>query len=145
VATQAEAPTNNSTVGARVPPAILVVDDEAAVRQLACRVLEDHGYHTLQAGDGSEALELLARAAESVVMVLTDIRMPTVSGIELERMMRARWPSIPVLLMSGETTQEWISQVIRDRALHMLRKPFTVEILLEAVREILEHRDELGA
>jgi DNA-binding NtrC family response regulator len=145
VATQAEAPTNNSTVSARVPPAILVVDDEAAVRQLTCRVLEDHGYHTLQAGDGSEALELLARAAESVVMVLTDIRMPTVSGIELERMMRARWPSIPVLLMSGETTQEWISQVIRDRALHMLRKPFTVEILLEAVREILEHRDELGA
>jgi DNA-binding NtrC family response regulator len=144
VATQAEAPTN-STASARVQPAILVVDDEAAVRQLACRVLEDHGYHTLQAGDGSEALELLARAAESVGMVLTDIRMPTVSGIELERMMRARWPSIPVLLMSGETTQEWISQVLRDRALHMLRKPFTVEILLDAVREILEHRDELGA
>ena len=132
-------------VSARVPPAILVVDDEAAVRQLACRILEDHGYHTLQAGDGSEAVELLARAAESVAMVLTDIRMPTVSGLELERMIGARWPSIPVLLMSGETTQEWITQVVRDRALHMLRKPFTVEILLEAVREILEHRDELGA
>ena len=143
--TQAEGPTNNSTVSARLPPAILVVDDEPGVRQLACRILEDHGYHTLQAGDGSEALELLGRAAESVAMVLTDIRMPSVSGLELERMMRARWPSIPVLLMSGETTQEWITQVIRDRALHMLRKPFTVEVLLDAVREILEHRDELGA
>ena len=132
-------------VSARVPPAILVVDDEAAVRQLACRILEDHGYHTFQAGDGSEALELLARAPDSVSMVLTDIRMPTVSGLELERMIRARWPSIPVLLMSGETTQEWITQVVRDRALHMLRKPFTVEILLEAIRAILEHRDELGA
>jgi two-component system, cell cycle sensor histidine kinase and response regulator CckA len=122
-----------------------VVDDEEGVRSLACRILEDHGHRTLQAGDGSEALELLARGAESIAMVLTDIRMPTVSGLELERMMRARWPSIPVLLMSGETTQEWITQVIRDRALHMLRKPFTGEILLEAVREILEHRNEMGA
>jgi DNA-binding NtrC family response regulator len=145
VATQAEAPTNNSAVSARVPPAILVVDDEAGVRQLACRILEEHGYRTLQAGDGSDALELLTRAADSVVMVLTDIRMPTVSGLELERMMRLRWPSIPVLLMSGETTQEWITQVVRDRALHMLRKPFTAEILLQAVQEILEHRNELGA
>ena len=131
--------------GFRVPPAILVVDDETGVRQLACRILEDHGYPTLQAADGSEALELLARAADSVVMILTDIRMPTVSGLELEQKVRARWPSIPVLLMSGETTQEWITQVVRDRALHMLRKPFTTEILLEAVREILEHRSELGA
>jgi DNA-binding NtrC family response regulator len=145
VAIQAEVPTNNSMASARVPPAILVVDDEVGVRQLACRILEDHGYHTLQAGDGSEALELLARAADSVSMVLTDIRMPTVSGLELEGMMRARWPGIPVLLISGETTQEWITQVVRDRALHMLRKPFTVEILLEAIGEILEHRDELGA
>jgi two-component system cell cycle sensor histidine kinase/response regulator CckA len=145
VATQAEAPTNNSSLSARIPPAILVVDDESAVRQLACRLLEDHGYPTLQAGDGSEALELLGRAADSVAMVLTDIRMPTVSGLELESMMRARWPSIPVLLMSGETTQEWITQVIRDRALHMLRKPFSADALLEAVRELLEQREEMGA
>jgi two-component system, cell cycle sensor histidine kinase and response regulator CckA len=145
VATQAEAPTNNLSLSARVPPAILVVDDESGVRLLACRILEEHGYRTLQAGDGSEALEVLARAPESVAMVLTDIRMPTVGGLELERMMRARWPGIPVMLMSGETTQEWLTQVIRDRALHMLRKPFTAEILVEAVRELLEHRDELGA
>ena len=145
MATQAEAPTNNSVVSVRVAPAILVVDDEPGVRQLACRMLEEHGYRTLQAGDGSDALELLTGAAESVAMVLTDIRMPTVSGLELERMMCARWPGIPVLLMSGETTQEWIAQVVRDRALHMLRKPFTAEILLQAVREILEHRNKLGA
>ena len=122
-----------------------MVDDEEGVRSLACRILEDHGHRTIQAGDGSKALELLARGAESIAMVLTDIRMPTVSGLELESMMRARWPSIPVLLMSGETTQEWITQVIRDRALHMLRKPFTAEILVQAVREILEHRNEMGA
>jgi DNA-binding NtrC family response regulator len=122
-----------------------VVDDEPPVRLLACRVLEDHGYRTLQAGDGSEALELIAGGAESIALVLTDIRMPRVSGLELERMVHARWPHLRVLLMSGETTQEWLTQVVRDRALHMLRKPFTAEILLEAVREMLEHRDELGA
>jgi DNA-binding NtrC family response regulator len=122
-----------------------VVDDEASVRLLACRLLEDHGYRTLQAGDGSEAIELLAAGPESIALVLTDIRMPTVSGLELERMVRARWPHLGVLLMSGETTQEWLTQVVRDRALHMLRKPFTAEILLEAVREMLEHRNEMGA
>jgi DNA-binding NtrC family response regulator len=122
-----------------------VVDDEAPVRLLACRLLEDHGYRTVQAGDGSEAIELLAAGAESIALVLTDIRMPTVSGLELERMVRARWPNLGVLLMSGETTQEWLTQVVRDRALHMLRKPFTAEILLEAVREMLEHRNEMGA
>jgi two-component system cell cycle sensor histidine kinase/response regulator CckA len=143
VAPQAEAPTNNSSLSARLP-AILVVDDEAAVRLLTCRILEDHGYRTLQAGDGSEALDLLASGAESIALVLTDIRMPTVSGLELERMVCARWPSIGVLLMSGETFQEWLTQVIRDRSLHTLRKPFTSENLLDAVREILEHRDELG-
>jgi DNA-binding NtrC family response regulator len=122
-----------------------VVDDEAPVRLLACRLLEDHGYRTVQAGDGSEAIELLAAGAESIALVLTDIRMPTVSGLELERMVRARWPNLGVLLMSGETTQEWITQVVRDRALQMLRKPFTAEVLLEAVREMLEHRNEMGA
>jgi DNA-binding NtrC family response regulator len=122
-----------------------VVDDEAPVRLLACRLLEDHGYRTVQAGDGSEAIELLAAGAESIALVLTDIRMPTVSGLELERMVRARWPRLGVLLMSGETTQEWITQVVRDRALQMLRKPFTAEVLLEAVREMLEHRNEMGA
>jgi DNA-binding NtrC family response regulator len=122
-----------------------VVDDEPPVRLLACRVLEDHGYRTLQAGDGSEALELIASGAESIALVLTDIRMPRVSGLELERMVHARWPHLRVLLMSGETTQEWLTQVVRDRALHMLRKPFTAEILLEAVREMLEHRNEMGA
>jgi DNA-binding NtrC family response regulator len=122
-----------------------VVDDEVPVRLLACRLLEDHGYRTVQAGDGSEAIELLAAGAESIALVLTDIRMPTVSGLELERMVRARWPHLGVLLMSGETTQEWLTQVVRDRALHMLRKPFTAEVLLEAVQEMLEHRDEMGA
>jgi DNA-binding NtrC family response regulator len=122
-----------------------VVDDEASVRLLACRLLEDHGYRTVQAGDGSEAIELLAAGAESIALVLTDIRMPTVSGLELERLVRARWPHLGVLLMSGETTQEWLTQVVRARALHMLRKPFTAEVLLEAVREMLEHRNEIGA
>jgi DNA-binding NtrC family response regulator len=122
-----------------------VVDDEAPVRLLACRLLEDQGYRTIQAGDGSEAIELLAQGDESIMLVLTDIRMPTVSGLELESMMRTRWPHIGVLLMSGETTQEWLTQVVRDRALHMLRKPFTSEMLLDSVREMLEHRKELGA
>ncbi len=122
-----------------------MVDDEAQVRLLACRLLEDHGYRTVQAGDGSDALELLVAGAESIALILTDIRMPTVGGLELEHMVRARWPHIGVLLMSGETTQEWLTQVVRDRALHMLRKPFTAEMLLESVREMLEHRDEMGA
>ncbi len=126
-----------------VPPArvILVVDDEPGVRRLACQLLERDGYGTLEAEDGREALALLSVDASRIALVLTDVRMPHLNGMQLEQAIRDEWPLLPVILMSGEVTREWIARLVRERPLRMLRKPFDAGDLLETVRELLMERE----
>jgi two-component system, NtrC family, C4-dicarboxylate transport response regulator DctD len=119
------------------PVSILVVDDEPGLRRLACQTLERAGYVTLEAEDGAQALRLLEQHARLVALVVSDIRMPQVDGIELEQTCRERWPTLPVLLMSGEVTRDWVVRLVREDALPVLRKPFLGETLLDAVRSIL--------
>jgi two-component system cell cycle sensor histidine kinase/response regulator CckA len=114
---------------------ILVVDDEPGVRRLTSQLLQRHGHKTVEAGDGKEALAVLSAAETPIGLVLTDIRMPNLNGLELERLMRERWPNIPVLLMSGEVTREWVVEVVHDPTVRLLRKPFTAEEVLEAVQD----------
>lgn len=123
---------------ASTPVTILVVEDEPGVRRLAAQLLQRHGYDTLEAADGKEALAVLSAAATPIGMVLTDIRMPNLNGLELERLVREHWPAIPVLLMSGEVTREWLVEAVHDPTVKLLRKPFTAEELLEAVQEMLQ-------
>ena len=126
------------------PITILVVEDEPGVRRLASQLLQRHGYRTVEAGDGKEALAVLFAAEMPIGLVLTDIRMPNLNGLELDRLVRERWPAIPVLLMSGEVTREWVAEVVRDPTVRMLRKPFSGEELLEAVQDTLHASASLG-
>ena len=125
--------------GGVIPSAapILVVDDEPGLRRLACQMLERAGYATLEAEDGAQALRVLDEHAGSVSLVLSDIRMPNLDGIELEQICRERWPTLPVVLMSGEVTRDWVVRLVRQDAHSVLRKPFLAETLLEMVRSIL--------
>jgi DNA-binding NtrC family response regulator len=86
----------------------LVVDDEPGVRRLACQALQRGGYATIEAEDGAEALRILECATPPIGLVLSDIRMPRLDGVQLERTCRERWPGLPVLLMSGEVTRDWV-------------------------------------
>jgi two-component system, cell cycle sensor histidine kinase and response regulator CckA len=133
----------NASSATPTPITILVVEDEPGVRRLASLLLQRHGYMTLEAGDGNEALAVLSATVAPIGLVLTDIRMPNLNGLELERLVRERWPAIPVLLMSGEVTREWVVQVVHDPTVHLLRKPFTAEALLEAVQEMLHSAADL--
>jgi DNA-binding NtrC family response regulator len=117
---------------------ILVVDDEPGLRRLACQTLERAGYATLEAEDGRQALQLLEQQAGRVALVVSDIRMPNLDGIELEQICRERWPALPVVLMSGEVTRDWVVRLVRQDAHQVLRKPFLGDTLLEAVRGILQ-------
>jgi two-component system, cell cycle sensor histidine kinase and response regulator CckA len=126
------------------PVTILVVEDEPGVRRLTSQLLQRHGYGTLEAGDGNEALALLSVGETPIGLVLTDIRMPNLNGLELDRLVRQRWPAIPVLLMSGEVTREWVAEMVGDPTVRMLRKPFSGEELLEAVQETLHASASLG-
>ena len=117
---------------------ILVVDDEPGLRRLACQTLERAGYATVEAEDGVDALRLLEQQAGHIALVVSDIRMPNLGGIELEQVCRERWPMLPVMLMSGEVTRDWVVRLIRTGAHQVLRKPFLGDTLLDAVRSILD-------
>jgi DNA-binding NtrC family response regulator len=120
------------------PICILVVDDEPGVRRLACQALEREGFVTIEAEDGAEALRILEQQPQLIELVLSDIRMPRVDGVQLERTCRERWPALPVVLMSGEVTRDWVVRLVREGTHQVIRKPFQPGTLIHAIRSILE-------
>ena len=80
---------------------VLVVDDESAVRRFAVRVLQREGYEVLEAADGHEALEMIRAGQVTVDLIVSDIVMPRVNGVELMQAVAESHPDVPVVLMSG--------------------------------------------
>ncbi len=115
---------------------ILLVEDEPEVRRLARRVLERHGYRVHEAANGVQALEQFDAMADAVHLVLTDIVMPAMGGIQLRDKLRARGSAVPILFSSGFAQDT--SARLGDTPL--LRKPWTAEQLLHAVRDLLDRR-----
>ncbi len=116
---------------------ILLVDDEAGVRQLAQRILEKAGYTVLDAANGDHATLTYAEHSESIDLVVTDMIMPLCSGPELIRRLRQRNPALRVLFMSGSSEQTDGEQAARDSGSPFVQKPFTATELLARVREAL--------
>lgn len=115
---------------------IIVVDDDAAVRRIASRILSEEGFAVLEASDGDEALQLAEQLGHSIGLVVTDIVMPRVNGIELlEHLSRIR-PALPVVLMSGYTSHELMNRALVAPC-GILRKPFAPEALIDEVRRCL--------
>jgi PAS domain S-box-containing protein len=118
---------------------VLVVEDEALVRDFACRFLQGEGYETVEAGDGQDALELLGADHGSFDLVLSDVVMPRMGGREFaDRLARIR-PGLPVLFMSGYTNDEIMRRGLLEPGAPFLAKPFSPETLSIKVREVLEH------
>ena len=112
---------------------ILVVDDDAAVRETAASMLEDLGYVVIQANGGPEALSVVEQNPDVDLMV-TDIRMPGMSGLELSEIASARRSDLPVILISGY----FVPQKINRR---FLQKPFRFHELDAAIRAELLDRN----
>src|SRR3954463_11260233 len=115
---------------------VLVVDDEEAVRRLACRMLTWTGYQALEASHGREAISTIEQHAGSVHLVLTDIKMPGMNGRELGRQVEQRWPGKPILYMSGFASEVFHGGLLEPGA-PFLAKPFTQEDLASKVRALL--------
>ncbi len=115
---------------------VLVVDDEEPVRRLAVRMLTWTGFRALEAGHGREALATLEQHGGTIHLVLTDIKMPGMSGRELGALVARRWPGKPVLYMSG-----FASEVFQGGLLEpgdpFLAKPFTQDDLAAKIRSLL--------
>ena len=128
--------------GSRAPRGtVLVVEDQAVVRSVVRRILERDGHRVREAGDGQEALDLLTGDAGGVDLVLSDVIMPRMGGVELTRELGRSHPELPVLLMSGHSADER-SEVagLRERA-GFLEKPFEATALTEAVGALLAAGD----
>jgi two-component system, cell cycle sensor histidine kinase and response regulator CckA len=116
---------------------VLVVEDEEGVRELAAEFLRTSGYSVLEAGDGVEAMEVANRFAGSIQVILTDIVMPRMNGKELVKRMKALRPAAKVIFMSGYS--EYFKSP-RDESLSqlpLLQKPFSMNSLVAAVKEVL--------
>jgi PAS domain S-box-containing protein len=100
---------------------ILLVDDDADVRAIAAALLTDAGYDVVEASTGASALDMLERADDTIGLVLADIAMPGINGVEFAAIIRRTWPTLPVLLMTGYAD----SSLLQNCADHeVLRKPF---------------------
>jgi CheY-like chemotaxis protein len=111
---------------------VLVVDDEAVVRQYTSRALRDEGFRVWEAGDGAEARTLLEALGATVIgLVVSDVAMPRMTGDELATELAERWPTVPILLVSGQGGPQTGYQG------GFLRKPYTPEALIAAVAGLL--------
>ena len=114
----------------RLPP-VLVVDDEKNMRLSLKTVLSDERYAVRAVESAEEALELLSR--EEFFMVITDARLGGMSGYEFLAKSRARWPDLPVLMITAYATPKLAVEAIQAGAIDYLAKPFAPEELLHAV------------
>ena len=112
---------------------ILVVDDEAEVRALIREVLTLSGYTVIDTGDPIEARRIAER--QSIQLLLTDVVMPIMNGIELAQRVEATSPSTKVLLMSG-----YVTAAVKTSGRPLLSKPFQTGDLLAAVQQMLDSR-----
>lgn len=117
---------------------ILVIEDEAAVREFVQLVLERHGHRVLAAASGDEAEVLFDRYGDEIDLVLTDIILPGASGPEITLRFLDRRKDLPVLYMSGYTDAELERHGVRSSDRSFLQKPFSIEALLELVHTTLQ-------
>ena len=118
---------------------ILIVDDEKEIREVFKLQLYDSGYHTLEASNGEEAIAIL-RTGDNMInvgVILCDIRMPKVNGIECIDFLRKEAPGIPIVVITGYPDMEMSKNLLEKGVKQYLVKPVTKERLLETVNEMV--------
>ncbi len=117
---------------------ILVVEDEGGIRALVRKILRRQGYQVIEASNGEEALRLLADPANKVDLLLTDVMMPGMNGVELSHQALEQHAGLKVLFVSGYTDESVLEAGQFPAGTAFLQKPFTLGSLLGKVREVLD-------
>jgi len=117
---------------------VLLVEDEAGVRQFSKRILENAGYRVLEAMNGDAAEKLFAEHPDEIDLVVTDVIMPGCGGPELLSRLHVRVPALKSLYMSGYTDQTAANRAGIDRGAPFVQKPFTAAELVRQVRGVLD-------
>ena len=121
------------------PATLLVADDDPGLRESLERTLTREGYHVVLASDGRAALERVQ--AGGVDLIVTDLKMPGLTGLELLRAAKAIMPDVDVILLTAFGTVEEAVQAMKDGAYDFLTKPFRREQLIKLIDKALERRD----
>ncbi|MGO9515442.1 MAG: response regulator [Candidatus Korobacteraceae bacterium] len=118
-------------------PVILLVEDESIVREVTREVLERAGYQVLESDGPGEAIRLAEAHRGRIALLLSDVVMPGMNGIELARLIQERQPRLATVFMSGYASPAVLHPAARDVRSTYIQKPFTVDALLAGVTEAL--------
>jgi two-component system KDP operon response regulator KdpE len=119
------------------PPRVLVIDDEPPIRKLLRMGLSAHGYHVIEATNGKNALELLGKSPDIIIL---DLGLPDIQGHELLRMIRGRNEAVPVIVLSSRGDEAGKVQALDLGADDYVTKPFGMDELLARMRAALRHQ-----
>lgn len=133
----------HTTPVAHVPrgQTVLIADDEEPVRRVASRLLARNGYAVREAANGAEALQILAAADGKIDLLVSDIIMPEMGGLELARRVTTEYPNLPILLISGYSDAQELGQSIPPH-LELLQKPFSGTELTAAAARCLARQEK---
>ncbi|MBI4552055.1 MAG: response regulator [Candidatus Latescibacteria bacterium] len=130
---------DSSSAVPRGTETVLVVEDDSLVRELAVQILQEQGYTVLEASNGREALLTgQEHVGSGIDLLLTDLVMPQMSGREVAEYLACVHPNIRILYMSGYTDRTIIQHNILEAGTSLLQKPFTPNVMIRKVREVLD-------
>jgi len=121
---------------------VLLVEDESALRRLMVKVLEGEGFQVLEAKDGEQAVAICRSWAEPIDMVVTDLAMPKLNGLQLKEIVAVLVPTAKFLVISGYAEDVVEDPTILQKGTAFLEKPFLPEELICKIRQVLKDRDD---
>jgi two-component system, cell cycle sensor histidine kinase and response regulator CckA len=145
MAENAAAPAPPAFPGSAQTRLVLVVDDEPGVRELVGRTLRSRGYRTLEASDGSEALDLVEAGVENIDLIVTDVVMPGMDGRELGRRLAQSRPTLPILYISAYDVNDIFRRGSPRHSAPFLQKPFPPTDLINSVEQLLQSHSHTQA
>ena len=119
---------------------VLIADDEEAIREITTSLLGRIGFRVITAADGLETVDLYTDHSEEISVLLMDINMPRLNGLEAALRIRHINPKVPVLFMSGYPREQVMNRFGKQPHTDFIKKPFQSRELAAAVRNVMENR-----
>jgi DNA-binding NtrC family response regulator len=113
---------------------ILIIDDEEIIRISCERALQVSGFATGVAAGGREGIEMLEK--EKYDVVLLDLKMPDIDGMEVLHRIKTSWPDVKVIMISGYSTVDTAVNALRQGAVNFIQKPFSPDTIISAINEV---------
>lgn len=125
---------------------VLIVEDEALLREMECTILQESGYHVLEAESGRSALDVWNTEGDKIDLLLTDVMLPRgISGLELARRLYNRRPRLKIIFTTGRVTREADEQMMGRMKARLLQKPYEHQALIKLVNDTLTETDGKAA